>query len=175
MIQPHFAILAEELVILHSKDEVSLETVEEGLRDVAGCALLIDDNSSVSAIFQAKRPCIFLNIANLLVIDIKELCVVEVILIILEVLQPGLVIGYNFPVALPHLPVDPPRVVPVDQHQVELVCVFVVLGEGVVLVKLERLVELALEGLLVVVLLVDAVGEGVAPLFVELFHVLLEV
>lgn len=88
MINPDVAILAEELLILHPKYEIPLEAVEKGLFVVAGSALLIDDNSSISAILQCKRPCILLNIADLLIINIKELAIVEVILIVLEVLQP---------------------------------------------------------------------------------------
>jgi hypothetical protein len=71
--------------------------------------------------------------------------------------------------------VCPSAVVAVDQHQVEFIAVFVVFGLTAVFTELQGVVELALQGGLVVVLLVGAVREGIGAVLVELFYVLFEV
>lgn len=87
MVQPGTAVLAEELVVLDPKGEIPLESIEECLLDVAGSALLVDDHSAICSILQGERASVLLDIADLLIIDIEELTIVEVVLIVLEVLQ----------------------------------------------------------------------------------------
>lgn len=87
MVQPDTAVLAEELVVLDPKGEIPLESIEECLLDVAGSALLVDDHSAICSILQGERASVLLDIADLLIIDVEELTIVEVVLIVLEVLQ----------------------------------------------------------------------------------------
>lgn len=101
MVQSHIAILAEKLMALNPKDKVPLHPIEEGLLGITSSALLINDNCSIYAILQGKRTSVLFNISDFLIIDIKELSIVEVVLIVLEVFQPGLVIRDNFPVTFP--------------------------------------------------------------------------
>jgi hypothetical protein len=101
--------------------------------------------------------------------------VVEVIVVVAEIFEPRLVVRYDFPVALPVFLVCPSCVAPVEQHQIEFVAALVVFAISGVLVKFSGLVDFPLKRGSVMDLFVDPVCKGVAPLFLELFHVVLEV
>lgn len=175
MVYPHAVVLAEEAVALHTEHKIVFQGVEQRLVDVTHRTVLLDYHCAGCAVFEREHSSVFLDVAHLFVVDVVVVRVEQVVLVVPEVLRPGLVVGDDLPIALPSLAVSSPSVVSVDQHQIEFIAVFVVFRQTAVLVELQRLVELALQGGLIVVLLVGAVGEGVWTILVELFYELFEV
>lgn len=92
-------------------------------------ALLGNNNSPSISILKCKSSNIFFDVSDFLIVNLVEMCVHKVVLIIFEVLEPGLVIRQNFPVAFPILLGNSPRVVSIHQDQVKFITTFVILSE----------------------------------------------
>lgn len=175
MVDPYLPILTVKFTTLYSKQEIILDRVQQGLRVIAGSALLAHDDHCIFSVLEGEHLAVLLEVPNSLVVDIEILRICQVGLIVLEVVEPGLEVGKYLPATLPHPPTHPPRVVLVQQHQIELVRLFLVLREAPPLFKLQSLVQFSFERVSLVVLLISPICKRVGALLIKFLDEVLKI
>lgn len=109
-------MLCIEPGVVDSEDQFVFDGIEHVLSGVASCALLADEDCPEEAIPEGVGPAEFLDVANAFVVEVVEQAVCQVVLVVLEELEPVLKVGNHFPAVFPGLAGSSPAVVPVEQY-----------------------------------------------------------